>query len=165
MQIDYPGRVLRLVSEDRRAPGFAADCSGIGESLEVDLSGQAPRLLDVRVEGRAVTALLDTGASAGLHLPLSEARRLGFGDRWQTAKRIQVQGARGAFEARKTLARSVALGGVELTDVETVISPSARQILIGRLFVAGILLVTFLLSLVVTPSIFKLGSRSPASRV
>lgn len=131
VQVDYPARVVRLVANDHRSSGFPEDCSETDDALDARFSTFL-RLLDVKVDGRPVEATLDTGAHGGLQLPLSEARRLGLGELWETAEKAEAYGARGAFEARKTKIDSLRIGSFELTDVETLISPQATGVLIGN---------------------------------
>ena len=129
-EIDYPARTVRLLDEGDRAP----DCSLGGESLRVDLSGHAPRLLDVEVNGNPVTALLDTGASAGIALSRTHADRLGLGHLWSGAEPVEARGARGSFEARVAEVRSVRVGGLEATEVPAILSEIHGPILIGNGF-------------------------------
>ncbi len=129
-QIDYPARTVRLLDGASTTP----DCALEGESLRVDLSGHAPRLLDVEVNGHSVTALLDTGASGGLALSRRHAERLGLGNLWDEAEPVEARGARGSFEARVARVDSVRVGGLEATDVPTVLSEIHGPILIGNGF-------------------------------
>ncbi len=79
-------------------------------------------------------AVLDTGASAGLHLPLGEARRLGLEDAWKSGEPTESIGARGSYEARKAIVDAVQVGGETVRDVVTLISPTAGAVLIGNGF-------------------------------
>ncbi len=133
IQIDYPGRTLRLAAnDDRTSP--PSGCPENSQRVRADFSTGAPRLHDVRVEGQSVTAYLDTGASGGLHLPLRIARELGFSKRLENAEIRKARGARGEFKVRKTSARSVSIDGAHATEVVTLISEQARNVLIGNRF-------------------------------
>lgn len=133
-QIDYPSRTVRLFSEEVGQGAQGPDCSLNGEVLAVDLSGHAPRLLEVEINGRPVTALLDTGASAGLNLSTAQARRLGLEHLWDSAQKVEARGARGSFEARKARVDSVRVGSFEVSDVVTVLTTTPGPILIGNGF-------------------------------
>ncbi len=134
VEVDYPRRRLRFQPHDQRRGAMLRSCGDGLRELDADLSGKLPRLRGVRVNGQPFTALLDTGASAGIHLPLSEARRLRLLDGSQPVERVEGIGARGRFEAWKTWVESVQIGDHTVYGVETIVSDSATQVAVGNGF-------------------------------
>lgn len=128
VQVDYPARIVRLLPFASREPRPKAP----GVPLSIDVKGRTPRLLGVRINDQPVEAWLDTGASAGLILPRSQAEELGLDDAWDLGEPVQGRGARGKTWGRKTIVAWMSIDGVTIPDVVTVIVPGDGGILIGN---------------------------------
>lgn len=98
--------------------------------VEVHLasSRQGHYLLDGQIDGRAVTFLLDTGATA-VAVPSALAGRLGL----ERGAPIVISTANGRATAHRTRLASLRLGDIELRDVSALIAPGmdGDEVLLG----------------------------------
>ena len=87
--------------------------------LEADRRGHS--LVDAAVNGRAIEAMVDTGAST-VALNAETARRIGINPP-RSAYTIPVSTANGTVEAAGVALSEVRLGGIRMRDVEALVVP------------------------------------------
>lgn len=117
--------------EDRqRNPNRSPESRRGGDYVEVHLasSRQGHYLADGRINGTAVTFLLDTGATQ-VAVPIEQARRLGL----SAGAPMLISTANGQATAHRTRLGSLQLGEIVLHDVDALIAPGmgGEEVLLG----------------------------------
>jgi aspartyl protease family protein len=117
-----PDLVQRLVAamEVANAPPQPAAGGGpVRVALAADRRGHFQ--VDLSVNGRAIEALIDTGASV-LALTYDDGRALGLirpGDKMD----VKMQTANGVVNGKRVVLDAVRLGSISVSDVEGVVAP------------------------------------------
>lgn len=116
--------------ESRRNPNQSPVSVRSADYVEVRLASnpQGHYLLDGQINGRAVTLLLDTGATQ-VAIPRAVAKRLGL----KPGAPVTVVTASGRATAHSTRLDSLQLGEIRLTDVPALIVPDmpGNDVLLG----------------------------------
>lgn len=138
--IAFDGDTARIESEGRSqtlhqgAPVSLGGVSSAGAGREVVLAaGPGGHFItDGRVNGKAATFMIDTGATS-VAMSMADAERLGID--YRTGERGMVNTANGAAPAYRLLVNSIRVGEVEVYNVEAVVIPAALDhILLGNSF-------------------------------
>lgn len=106
--------------EGRRNPNRAPESQHGNGYVEVNLASgrQGHYMAGGKINGEAVTFLLDTGATQ-VAVPTAVAQRLGL----QAGAAITISTANGRATAHRTRLARLELGEIVLTDVEALIAP------------------------------------------
>lgn len=104
----------------QRNPNRTPESVHGGGYVEVHLasSRQGHYMADGKINGQAVTFLLDTGATS-VAVPVEVAQRLGL----QAGAAITINTANGRATAHRTRLQRLQLGDIVLTDVDALIAP------------------------------------------
>lgn len=124
VQIDYPGRVIRIFADG--APLREEDL-GFTMPLRLREGGTIPLIEAVSVNGLPVRVTLDTGSSLALELYPWAVESLELGEELARADTSSVVGARGEENVRTGRVESVRIGPFELGDQEVVFRQKERQ--------------------------------------
>ena len=126
VEVDRKGAVIEHEGRRRTLPltqhlqGSGADAGGAGRRAQATLSAD-PRghfVTDALINGRAVRALVDTGATM-IALPGSEARRMGID--FSKAQKGTTQTANGPTAAYRIKLDTVKVGDIELFNVDALV--------------------------------------------
>ena len=134
-EIDVRGqhRVLLAGASQVRVNGVEGVGSGTGEIVLTAGAG-GHFTTDGQINGKAVTFLVDTGATA-IAMGQADADRLGIN--YKNAPRGFAGTANGRIPVSVVTLSSVRVGEIEVANVEAVIMPSAMQhVLLGNSFLA-----------------------------
>lgn len=134
-EIDVGGqhRVLLAGASQVRVNGVEGVGSGMGEIVLTAGAG-GHFTTDGQINGKAVTFLVDTGATA-IAMGQADADRLGIN--YKNAPRGFAGTANGRIPVSVVTLSSVRVGEIEVANVEAVIMPSAMQhVLLGNSFLA-----------------------------
>jgi aspartyl protease family protein len=134
-EIDVGGqhRVLLAGASQVRVNGVEGAGSGTGEIVLTAGAG-GHFTTDGQINGKAVTFLVDTGATA-IAMGQADADRLGIN--YKNAPRGFAGTANGRIPVSVVTLSSVRVGEIEVANVEAVIMPSAMQhVLLGNSFLA-----------------------------
>ena len=134
-EIDVRGqhRVLLAGASQVRVNGVEGVGSGMGEIVLTAGAG-GHFTTDGQINGKAVTFLVDTGATA-IAMGQADADRLGIN--YKNAPRGFAGTANGRIPVSVVTLSSVRVGEIEVANVEAVIMPSAMQhVLLGNSFLA-----------------------------
>ena len=113
VQFDFPGRVLRFPA---RSPDLAASP---GRRAILPLRYEDDVELDgVRVDGRPVRAILDTGSNGSLKITPEAVHALGLDAAASAGNEARGAGYRGTYSSREGRVASLDLGGVRVADPE-----------------------------------------------
>ncbi|MBD8892338.1 retropepsin-like aspartic protease family protein [Roseibium litorale] len=111
--------------KDDRSPGTKLDQqserSGVGRRHVVQMSPNGAYITEARLNGRRLTMLIDTGASA-VALPERDARSMGIFI-LPSDYRIPVKTANGVVSGASATVRDLELGDVRLKDIPALILP------------------------------------------
>ncbi|MFN4263935.1 MAG: TIGR02281 family clan AA aspartic protease [Thioalkalivibrionaceae bacterium] len=133
-RIEVDGRVRTLTLQDARFGGEFSAPAGRRERVHPDSRGSYTA--SGAINGRAVTFLVDTGASL-VAINEEDARALGLSSTRGTQP-LTLETAQGIVVGRALTLDSVRLGGIELRRVEAVILPGRfpREPLLGMSFLS-----------------------------
>jgi len=123
-------RFFAAWEEDRLNPNRQPVSQLQGEQIEVQLAGnvQGHFVASGRINGEAVTFLLDTGAT-DVAVPAELAERLGL----ERGASVMLHTANGQTTGYRTVLSSLDLGDIRLHDVRAIVAPGFRseQVLLG----------------------------------
>jgi len=119
-------------SQVRVGGGESASASAGGSEIVLSAGAGGHFTTDGQINGKAVTFLVDTGASA-IAMGQADADRLGIN--YKSAPRGFAGTANGRIPVNLVTLSSVRVGDVEVANVEAVVMPSALQhVLLGNSF-------------------------------
>jgi aspartyl protease family protein len=119
-------------SQVRVGGGESASASAGGSEIVLSAGAGGHFTTDGQINGKAVTFLVDTGASA-IAMGQADADRLGIA--YKSAPRGFAGTANGRIPVNLVTLSSVRVGDVEVANVEAVVMPSALQhVLLGNSF-------------------------------
>lgn len=119
-------------SQVRVGGGESASASTGGSEIVLSAGAGGHFTTDGQINGKAVTFLVDTGASA-IAMGQADADRLGIN--YKSAPRGFAGTANGRIPVNLVTLSSVRVGDVEVANVEAVVMPSALQhVLLGNSF-------------------------------
>jgi aspartyl protease family protein len=133
-EVDVAGqrRVLFAGATQVRVGGAETASSGGGREIVLTAGSGGHFTTDGQINGKAVTFMVDTGATA-IALGQVDADRLGID--YKTAPRGFAGTANGRIPVNVVTLSSVRVGDVEIANVEAVVMPSAMQhVLLGNSF-------------------------------
>ena len=127
--IRHPIVVALLQPGESMAPGGASD--RIGRTLVLRAAGNGHSYTQIQVNGRAVEAMIDTGAST-VALPHEAAAAAGIRP-LPADYTVPVGTANGTVKAARVRLRDLRLGTIRLNDVEAMVLPEGalRITLVG----------------------------------
>jgi aspartyl protease family protein len=124
--------LLAGASQVRVGGGESASASTGGSEIVLSAGAGGHFTTDGQINGKAVTFLVDTGASA-IAMGQADADRLGIN--YKSAPRGFAGTANGRIPVNLVTLSSVRVGDVEVANVEAVVMPSALQhVLLGNSF-------------------------------
>lgn len=130
VEVDGRRQTLRLGESAVNLGGAASAGSGTEIKLTSDARGHF--LANGQVNGRSVTLMVDTGASA-VALGKGDAERLGLS--YLNGQRVPVNTANGVVVAYRVSLNSVRIGDVEVFNVEALVNPQDMPfVLLGNSF-------------------------------
>jgi aspartyl protease family protein len=134
-EVEVAGQRRVLVagaSQVRVGGGESASASTGGSEIVLSAGAGGHFTTDGQINGKAVTFLVDTGASA-IAMGQADADRLGIN--YKSAPRGFAGTANGRIPVNLVTLSSVRVGDVEVANVEAVVMPSALQhVLLGNSF-------------------------------
>lgn len=132
--IPAPATASSVASAARPAPSPAAAPSGGDEVLFPDRFGQFESAIEI--EGQRISVMVDTGATF-VSLGAADADRLGIHP-MPSDFRVPVDTANGRISVAKVVLASVRLGGIELRNVEALVSGRGQlgRTLLGMSFLS-----------------------------
>lgn len=114
---DLSERLTAFARGDRQAPKVE---DGAAARVMLSADGRGHFETRLHINGRPLTALVDTGAST-VALTYEDARELGLirpGDRYD----MTIKTANGETSARRVVLGSVRIGGISVSDVEATVA-------------------------------------------
>lgn len=134
-EVEVGGQRRLLVagaSQVRVGGGESASANSGGSEIVLSAGAGGHFTTDGQINGKAVTFLVDTGASA-IAMGQADADRLGIN--YKSAPRGFAGTANGRIPVNLVTLSSVRVGDVEVANVEAVVMPSALQhVLLGNSF-------------------------------
>ena len=134
-EVEVSGQRRVLVagaSQVRVGGGESASANSGGSEIVLSAGAGGHFTTDGQINGKAVTFLVDTGASA-IAMGQADADRLGIN--YKSAPRGFAGTANGRIPVNLVTLSSVRVGDVEVANVEAVVMPSALQhVLLGNSF-------------------------------
>jgi len=115
VQFDFPRKMMRFLARSPdavAAPGRRAILPSRYED-DVELDG-------VRVDGKPVRAILDTGSNGSLKITPEAVHALGLGAAASGGKKARGTGYRGTYSSREGHVESLDLGGIRVADPEAI---------------------------------------------
>jgi len=112
VQIDFPGRVVRFFASPLAdLQPIAGRRAVLAARYDEDLAIEG-----VRVDDRAVRAILDTGSNGALKITPEGVTRLGLAAQAAQGEASDSTGYRGTYATREGHVRSLSLGGLEVDE-------------------------------------------------
>jgi predicted aspartyl protease len=119
VQIDFPGRVLRFPATAPNASRGSPDRAVLRFRYEDDVM-----LEGVRIDGKAVRAILDTGSNGSVKLTPEAVRALGLEAQATAGKTSESTGFRGSYSIREGKLESLDLGTIHVAGPAAVFWPA-----------------------------------------
>jgi predicted aspartyl protease len=116
VQFDYPARTIRFYSGSftpKRKPGNSA-------VKRFKLLDDTPMIEDIRINGKKVSATLDTGSNGSVRLTAAATKRLGLEETAADSAAVNATGFGGTAIYRKGVLSSLAIGAVNAAEIEVI---------------------------------------------
>jgi aspartyl protease family protein len=131
--VELEGKRVSLRMDTPVSIGGGGGGSGGGSRIVLPADSRGHFMTQGAINGRAVTFMLDTGATS-IALSADDARRIGLD--YSKAQRIQISTANGVSTGHRLRLQSVRVGDVEVYDIEAVVSPQPMPfVLLGNSFI------------------------------
>lgn len=117
-RIDFPRRVIEFPRAPPAATPTSADRAVLRFRYDDDVM-----LEDVRIDGKPVRAILDTGSNGSIKLTPEAVRRLGFEAKASAGRTSRSTGFRGSYAIREGKVGSLDLGTIHVDAPEAVFWP------------------------------------------
>ncbi|MDQ0569004.1 aspartyl protease family protein [Variovorax paradoxus] len=107
--------------------------TGGGSRIVLPADSRGHFMTQGAINGRAVTFMLDTGATS-IALSAADAQRIGLD--YSKGQRVQMNTANGVSSGYKLRLQSVRVGDVEVYDIDAIVSPEPMPfVLLGNSFI------------------------------
>ncbi|MEJ1169549.1 retropepsin-like aspartic protease family protein [Variovorax sp. CCNWLW235] len=107
--------------------------TGGGSRIVLPADSRGHFMTQGAINGRAVTFMLDTGATS-IALSAADAQRIGLD--YSKGQRVQMNTANGVSSGYKLRLQSVRVGDVEVYDIDAIVSPQPMPfVLLGNSFI------------------------------
>ena len=107
--------------------------TGNGSRIVLPADSRGHFMTQGAINGRAVTFMLDTGATS-VAMSAADAQRIGLD--YSKGQRIQISTANGVSSGYRLRLRSVRVGDVEVYDIDAIVSPQPMPfVLLGNSFI------------------------------
>jgi aspartyl protease family protein len=107
--------------------------TGNGSRIVLPADSRGHFMTQGAINGRAVTFMLDTGATS-VAMSAADAQRLGLD--YSKGQRVQMNTANGVASGYKLRLQSVRVGDVEVYDIDAIVSPQPMPfVLLGNSFI------------------------------
>jgi aspartyl protease family protein len=107
--------------------------TGGGNRIVLPADSRGHFMTQGAINGRAVTFMLDTGATS-IALSAADAQRIGLD--YSKGQRVQMNTANGVSSGYKLRLQSVRVGDVEVYDIDAIVSPQPMPfVLLGNSFI------------------------------
>jgi aspartyl protease family protein len=130
--VELEGKRVRLRMDTPVSIGGGGGNGG-GSRIVLPADSRGHFMTQGAINGRAVTFMLDTGATS-IALSADDARRIGLD--YSKAQRVQINTANGVSIGHRLRLQSVRVGDVEVYDIEAVVSAQPMPfVLLGNSFI------------------------------
>jgi len=131
--VELEGKRVNLRMDTPVSIGGGAGSGGGGNRIVLPADSRGHFMTQGAINGRAVTFMLDTGATS-IALSAADAQRIGLD--YSKGQRVQMNTANGVSSGYKLRLQSVRVGDVEVYDVEAIVSPQPMPfVLLGNSFI------------------------------
>ena len=131
--VELGGKRVSLRMDTPVSIGGGGGAGGGGSRIVLPADSRGHFMTQGAINGRAVTFMLDTGATS-IALSADDARHIGLD--YSKAQRVQINTANGVSIGHKLRLQSVRVGDVEVYDIEAVVSPQPMPfVLLGNSFI------------------------------
>lgn len=131
--VELEGKRVNLRMDTPVSIGGGGGTGGGGNRVVLSADSRGHFMTQGSINGRPVTFMLDTGATA-VALSADDAQRIGLD--YSKGQRVMMNTANGATTGYRLRLQSVRVGDVEVYDIDAIISPQAMPfVLLGNSFI------------------------------
>lgn len=131
--VELEGKRVNLRMDTPVSIGGGASLGGGGSRVVLSADSSGHFMTQGAINGRPVTFMLDTGATA-IALSVADAQRIGLD--YSKGQRVVMNTANGQAPAYRLRLQSVRVGDVEVYDIDAVVSPQPMPfVLLGNSFI------------------------------
>ncbi|MDH6168391.1 aspartyl protease family protein [Variovorax boronicumulans] len=131
--VELEGKRVNLRMDTPVSIGGGGGSGGGGNRIVLPADSRGHYMTQGAINGRAVTFMLDTGATS-IALSAADAERIGLD--YSKGQRIQMNTANGVSQGYRLRLQSVRVGDVEVYDIDAVVSPQPMPfVLLGNSFI------------------------------
>ncbi|MGJ7501603.1 retropepsin-like aspartic protease family protein [Variovorax sp. ZT5P49] len=131
--VELDGKRVSLRMDTPVSIGGGGGSGGGGNRVVLSADSRGHFMTQGAINGRPVTFMLDTGATA-VALSADDAQRIGLD--YSKGERVMMNTANGATTGYRLRLQSVRVGDVEVYDIDAIISPQAMPfVLLGNSFI------------------------------
>jgi aspartyl protease family protein len=130
--VELEGKRLNLRMDTPVSIGGGGGTGG-GSRIVLPADSRGHFMTQGAINGRAVTFMLDTGATS-IAMSAADAQRIGLD--YSKGQRVQMNTANGVSQGYKLRLQSVRVGDVEVYDIDAIVSPQPMPfVLLGNSFI------------------------------
>ncbi|RQO56178.1 TIGR02281 family clan AA aspartic protease [Variovorax sp. KBW07] len=131
--VELEGKRVNLRMDTPVSIGGGGGSGGGGNRIVLPADSRGHFMTQGTINGRAVTFMLDTGATS-IALSAADAQRIGLD--YSKAQRVQMSTANGVTVGHRLRLQSVRVGDVEVYDIDAIVSPEPMPfVLLGNSFI------------------------------
>lgn len=131
--VELEGKRVNLRMDTPVSIGGGGGSGGGGNRIVLPADSRGHFMTQGAINGRAVTFMLDTGATS-IALSAADAQRIGLD--YSKGQRVQMNTANGVSSGYKLRLQSVRVGDVEVYDIDAIVSPQPMPfVLLGNSFI------------------------------